>query len=281
MDVAGLYRRGALLADGWSDDELRRERRARRLFPVRRGAYVEASDHRLDDGAARHLLVVAAALEKAVAGTVASHVSAAVLHGLPVWGLALARVTVTRTCSGGGRIRSDVHRRVAPLDDDEVVIRHGRPTTSIARTVVDIARTASFEQAVCAADAALARLGPNGEPLVPAARLEEALTRARGRPGVRAATRAVAFADGRSASVGESRSRVALHRHALPAPELQWPVPLRGGRLAVTDFAWPGARVVGEFDGMAKYGRLLQPGRSAAEPSSPRRSARTRCARRG
>jgi hypothetical protein len=55
---------------------------------IRRGTYVEAGDRRLEDPAAAHRLGVAAAvrvLASGPGGAVVSHVSAAVLHGLPVW----------------------------------------------------------------------------------------------------------------------------------------------------------------------------------------------------
>jgi len=85
-----------------------------------------------------------------------SHVSAAVLHGLRVWGIPSDRVHVTRDrCRTGARRGSRVHAHSAPLDAEDVVMVGGVPTTSVARTVVDIARTAPFEQAVVVADSAL------------------------------------------------------------------------------------------------------------------------------
>jgi hypothetical protein len=47
----------------------------------------------------------------------------------------------------------------------------------------------------------------------------------------------------------------------LPAPQLQYEVRDRKGRLiGSTDFAWEGQRLLGEFDGMIKYGRLVREG---------------------
>ena len=74
----------------------------------------------------------------------------------------------------------------------------------------------------------------------------------------------MAFADGRSESVGESRSRVAITLAGLPAPELQRQMPY-GGVTARTDFAWVRQRTVGEFDGKVKYGRLLKPGQQPGD----------------
>lgn len=127
--------------------------------------------------------------------------------------------------------------------------------TSPARTVVDLARSVGFEEAIFVTDAAL-RLG-----LVTATEIESALRRIGGWRGAPAARRVVAFADGRAESPGESRSRVALLRAGPPPPELQWPVRAATGEvLGYADFAWPESATVGEFDGLATYGRLLRPG---------------------
>jgi hypothetical protein len=147
-----------------------------------------------------------------------------------------------------------------PPDPDEIVVRAGLATTSPPRLVVDLARTEPFEQAVVVADAAL-RVG-----LVSRQQLADALARADRWPGAPAARRVVAFADGRSESVGESRSRVALQAARLPAPVLQWAVVDAAGRLlGRADFGWPQLSTVGEFDGMIKYTRLLRSDQSAAD----------------
>lgn len=171
------------------------------------------------------------------------------LHGLPTWAIPLDRVEVTRSRSSGGHKGRALHVHTAPLGPEEVLAIDGIPVTDVARTVVDLARSVGFEQAVVVADAAL-HLG-----LTDADRLAAVLARSARRPGNRDARRVVGFADGASDSVGESRSRVSIHRARLPAPVLQWEV---AGHYA--DFAWPRHRTVGEFDGRAKYRRLLRPG---------------------
>jgi hypothetical protein len=116
-----------------------------------------------------------------------------------------------------------------------------------------------MEQAVAAGDAAL-RLG-----LVPAA-LTLGLVAMERWPGVRAARRMVHFLDTRSESPGESVSRVRMHLDGLPAPELQQEIHGPDGRvIARVDFLWRERRLVGEFDGRVKYGRLLRPGQSAED----------------
>jgi hypothetical protein len=72
---------------------------------------------------------------------------------------------------------------------------------------------------------------------------------------------AVRLADPRPESVGESRSRYLFYSQGIPMPELQFEVyDAHGTLIGITDFAWPAYRLLGEFDGRVKYGRLLRPG---------------------
>ena len=290
-----LHTRPALLAAGYSDRELRRLRRTGELNQVRRGSYLRGQPP--DDAALRHLLAARAALDHLAGGVACSHVTAAVLHGLPVWRIPLQRVHVTRIRSAsrnGSRTNARVHVHATPLTTDEVVMVAGTPVTSLARTAVDLARSLPFEEAVAVLDAVLhgKRDGPATEPRTPVvgpldgpasghpaplrpatrcepldpAELATVLEMAAGCPGVPAARRAIAFADGRSASVGESRSRVAIRRAGLPEPVLQWSVLGADGRLiGMVDFGWPERRTVGEFDGRVKYGALLRPGQDPGD----------------
>jgi hypothetical protein len=252
-DLRGLRLRPELLAEGWSDDHLARLRSSGDLDRVRRGAYVAATDERLRRAESRHALAVHAAVLQLQPGTVASHVSAAVLHGLPVWGLQLDRVHVTRHGTSGGHRRRTLHVHVTSLREDEITEADGIPVTTVVRTLADLAGTESFERAVAVLDAAFYRSAATPTTTGRAVDLRPR------RQGARAARRAIAFADARAASVGESRSRVLLDRARLPRPVLQWDVsgPRWVGR---SDFGWPELRTVGEFDGKIRYGRLLRPG---------------------
>lgn len=181
------------------------------LCPLRPGAYLTGSPP--DDAAARHLLLVHAAVAALGPGAVVSHASAAIVHGLPVWGLPLDVVHVTRARRrSGGRRGSRVHVHSAPLEPDEIVVVGGIVVTSVARTLVDLARQVPFEPAVVTADGALHRH------LVDRRALDEVLARRPRWPGLPGARRALAFADARSPDPGESRSRVAIARAGLPAP---------------------------------------------------------------
>jgi hypothetical protein len=260
MDFRDLRLRGELLATGLTDGELQRLRRTGALTAIRRGAYVPSADERLREPAARHELRVRATVPHLAAASVVSHVSAVVLHGLPVWSVPLDRVHVTRDTGGGGRLSRGLHVHVGSLQQGEMVDVGGIAVTSVARTIVDVARSAPFEQAVVIADAALRMR------LVDPAALAAAQHRVATWRGGPAAGRVVAFADGGSASVGESRSRVALRQAGLPVPVLQWEVrSAQGGLVGRVDFGWPQLRTVGEFDGRVKYGRLLRPGQDPGD----------------
>lgn len=258
--LPGMRHRADLLAEGYTDTELARLRRSGALATVRRGAYLPSGDERLDHPEHRHALLVDATLRRLAPGAVVSHASAAVLYGLPVWGVPLHRVHVSRDGRSGGRVSGRLHLHVSPVAADEIVERDGRLLTSPERMLADLACSLPFEQTVAITDQALRRelCSPEG--------LARALTRAARRPGAPRAHRALRFADPRSEGVGESRSRCAMRLAGLPPPVLQWEVRSEHGRfLGRVDFAWPELGVVGEFDGRVKYGKYLKPGQSAGD----------------
>lgn len=84
--------------------------------------------------------------------------------------------------------------------------------------------------------------------------------------GIAAAARVLAFADRRAESPGGGAQRVAMRRAGLPMPELQvMRCSAAGVRPGRVDFWWPEHGVIGEFDGLVEYGRLLRPGQTAGE----------------
>ncbi|MCZ2858079.1 type IV toxin-antitoxin system AbiEi family antitoxin domain-containing protein [Blastococcus sp. VKM Ac-2987] len=256
--VPPLRLRRDAVAAGWSDDELARAVRAGELARLRRGAYVDTVLPAAP--AARHALLVQATVAQLRRPAVVSHQSAAVLLGLPLWDVPLDRVHVTRP-PGSWHDRSRVLCcHVARMRDDELVDVDGVLVTGPVRTMLDLARSLPHEAAVVALDAALhrGRLA-----------LDELRTRLfdiAGSPGARSAARAVAAADPRSESVGESRSRVILQRWQLAPSALQFEIRSGSGALvARTDFAWEDAGLAGEFDGRVKYGRLLRPGQEPGD----------------
>jgi len=247
-DRPRLILRSGALAAGYNDDEIRRLRRNGRWTSAARGAYFETSALPRLSPADRHRLLIETLVPRLAGVPVVSHLSAAVIHGLPLWRIHLSEVHVTRSPPAKAHRGPLVHSHLALLDAVDVVERGQLAVTSPARTVVDVARVVPFEQAVIVADAAL-RLG-----LVSGEQLAAQLKRSHRMPGARAAGRVIAFADGRSESVGESRSRVMLHRAGLPEPELQMTVcDVDGVFLGRADFGYRRRKVLGEFDGKVKY----------------------------
>lgn len=249
------FTRELLDGEGLTIHELLKASREGEWDRLRRGAYIRGQE---PDDRRRHLLLIAATLPEVRDGSVVSHASAAVLHGLPVPTHQLDRVWMTREVGGHGRRGAVLHLRHCRLSPDEVTEVGGVPVTTLARSVIDLARNSTLEWGVIAADAALA----SG---LDRMQLLEAASRARGWPGARRAERAALFADGRAQSPLESVSRLQLARLGVPTPVSQFPVWLDGRLVATTDFGWEEERLVGECDGRAKYGQLLRPGEQAED----------------
>ena len=268
MDVSGLFRVGftpmdeikltaELLAKGWSAAELDRRARSGEVQRIRRGAYDWAPAKSLDHRA-QHCRLIAATVRQTSVEAAISHMSAAVLHQLPIWNNELERVHITRNQSGGGKVRRYVHLHAAPLAPIDVCEIEGHRVTTPARTVLDLLRTLTMERSVSIGDAAL-RLGMTIEELA------EVAGRCIGWRGMLQARRAMKFLDARSESVGESYSRVVLDRIGIPAPIPQYEVWDQGVLIGRADFCWKEFRTLGEFDGKEKYGRLLRPGQTAGD----------------
>jgi hypothetical protein len=210
------------------------------------------------DATVAHSRRIRATIPLIAPDAVISHLSAAVIHGLALIAPSLSRVQVTRSEVPGGKARSALEIHAAPLPAGDVTVIDGVPVTSLARTVADLSRSLGFEQAVVTGDSAL-RVGLDRQELL------RCLERMRRWPGVVQARRVAAFVDARSESVGESRSRVSFLRTGVEPPVPQYNVLDRNGRIVGrADFAWQAYSTLGEFDGRAKYGRLLKPGEGVA-----------------
>ncbi len=248
----GWFTRADAIESGYSDSELRRRLRGGQWSRLSRDVYVEPAawpdgEPSWDRARRLHLLRTRAVVERMGAGVVVSHQSAALLHGLPTWGLDLTKIQLTKPI---GRARSDmvadVHR--SRFDPGEITVVDGLRVVTPARAITETASVSSYEVGVVLADAALHQRLVTAEALVATADRHRYWT---GSPAARAAAR---FADGLSESVGESRLRVLMANHGLPAPALQVEIRDADGRLiGRVDFLLPG-RLIVEFDGALKYG---------------------------
>ena len=248
----GWFTRMDAISAGYSDDELRRRLRNGQWSRLCRDVYVEPGGWPVDEepwARARrlHLLSLRAAMDRMGPQTFVSHQSAAVLHGLPSWGLDLRRVQVSRA---SGRARSDavvdVHR--TSVESDELTEVDGLRTVVPARAVAESACNSSYEVGVVLGDAALHQQLTSPHLLMATADRHKFWN---GSPAARAAAR---FADGLSESVGESRLRVLMANAGLPAPALQVEIHDQYHRLiGRVDFLLL-ERLIVEFDGAQKYG---------------------------
>src|SRR5699024_8525541 len=126
-----------LLSLGMTSQSLSRAVKSGELVRLRPGFYVEGRVRELGRRD-RHLLTVLAA-NAALDAPVFSRASAALIHGLPDWGLQLRKVAV---CADGPTARSrttdlTTFRTVPDLADDVMTVNGLRVTTP-ARTVTDI-----------------------------------------------------------------------------------------------------------------------------------------------
>jgi hypothetical protein len=239
------------------------------LKPAGHGAYIRVvdADRVARDPAGQMALRAAGVLATAGPGLAASHHSAATIHRLDLLGRVPSAVTMTRPPGLGSRTgRPGVLLKVAALPAAHVTVRRGVRVTSVARTVVDLARVSEFRAGVVVADSALrAKLATKDE-------LRSVVADCRRWPGLCRASEVVEFSDGASESALESISRVAFRDHGIPPPELQVWVGGDDGWEGRADFLWRRYRTIGEADGAMKY---AEPSRAI---SQLRRDARMRAA---
>jgi hypothetical protein len=215
------------------------------LIRLRQGAYVERRAFDAMSPEEQHIVRIRAFAAVSPSPPVFAHWSAGVLLGLPVL---RARLTTVHTVvdERRGRGQEEVTAHLFRVTSAELVQVGDVVATGVARTVVDIAGAAPFDEGVMAADAALRSGCPREE-------LERAIVLAGPR---RAGTRirdVVAFAHPGAESAAESGSRVLMLRLGVEPPELQWRVVLSRGSAVFVDFFFPSVRVGGEADGDMKY----------------------------
>ena len=246
-DIAryGIFTTDEAIRVGHSKGAIRHRLATGQWVALRRGLYIESADLATSQ---RAHLDTAAALAAMGLGAVASHWSAASLFDIDTM-ITARNVWVTRppTARNGRHLLPGVLERAASLPPHHVTVTRGLPTTTSARTVIDIARMSSLDDAVVSMDCAL-RLG-----LTTVEELLEVADDCRTWPGGARPARSIGLADGLAESPLESKSRVAFKRMQLPPPELQVAFADAAGPIGRVDFYWKAHRTVGEADGQGKY----------------------------
>lgn len=238
-------------AAGLSRDQVRQRTRSGAWRILARGVYerthaLRAATTPHDAARADHLRRAIAQCHAFARSSLAVH-SAAVGHGLPLFNRLPDDVAINVPFGNWNGTRDGlvIHRMTIP---DEDLVAASVPSTSVARTCVDVARLLSLADGLAAADAAL-RLELI-EPLDLAAAADRCIDRRR----MPRALLVALHASGRRESPAESGSWVYFLRNRVPLPSMQ--VELRnehGDFVARPDFVWDGIKLVGECDGRLKY----------------------------
>lgn len=256
----GFFTRRQAVDLGCEDADLTRGVRLGSLVRFRRGYYTFRDLWDALDERGRHLLRLRAVLHSLGPTVAASHVSGALVHGIETWGVRLDRAHVTRLDGGAGRIEGDVVHHVGRTLGGDLVEVDGLLTLRADRCAVETASMGTSESALVTFDSYLhLDLGSHDQLF---ARFEQMAHW----PRTQHLHVPVRMADGGADKPGESRGRWLFRRSGIPAPVVQYEVRADDGTLiGTTDWGWPEHGLLGEFDGRAKYGRLLHPGQSPAD----------------
>jgi hypothetical protein len=258
----GVFLRREVLEHGYTDKQLLALLRDKLIARVRHGAYVSMDRWAASDELARYRMRCHAVLATHGPDVALSHTSAAAIHGLALWDADLTRVHLTRLTRATTRRCHDVayHRGVVP-DSDVIELPTGCLATTPPRSAVEHASLAGLESGLVTVDSYLDMAGQSGTECI------SGIYRQRqGWPGSARLQITIRLARSGAESVGETRLRFLCWEFHLPEPVLQFPVFDAGGTLiGKSDLAWPGRRVLGEFDGKVKYEKFLRPGESASD----------------
>ncbi|WP_416417616.1 hypothetical protein [Paenarthrobacter aromaticivorans] len=244
-----LWRTEELHDAGFNDRNIAALVRNGNLVRLRRGCYIRGSTWKAQKPWVRSRQLIAAhahgTLTTAARGFVYSHTSAARLHGLFLWAVddrvhITAATTASRTSHG-----ADVVPHTRALGPEETQPVQGMLCTSLERTVVDCCLMLNYKQCLILVDHGL-RLGAD------ALALQQMCHRLDGRNGVLNLRSALANANLKSESPGETLTRELIQRLGILMPELQVEVATIEGRHRL-DFAWRKKKLALEFDGKVKY----------------------------
>ncbi len=172
-----------------------------------------------------------------------SHEAALVAHGLPVAHVP-ARPRLIRPLHR--QVRTDAFV-IDPRGTLSVIETQLGPAVHASVAIMQVARSRGVTAGVVAADAAL-HAG-----VVTIVELDEEVGRVRGWPASHRAQMTRDLADGRTESVGESRTRIACTIGGIGLVPQVTIVDRNGIFVARVDFLVKGTRVVLEFDGRVKY----------------------------
>lgn len=242
-------------ACGLSDREIRRMLKANLLHRVRYGAYVDAALWAEADDLTRHQLACRAVLKRGHPESCLSHHSALAELRIPLWGVDMDEIHVTRTDGVSRRREAGVCHHAGRLERTELLWPGDVPVVPPARAAVEVMCSENTETALVLVDGLLhAGLTTIDE-------ITKYAERADRWPHSLRSRIVLALADELHQSVAERRFSFLCWSQRLPRPEPQ--VEVRDERaelVGIVDFAWPQFGVFLEFDGRVKYERFRRRG---------------------
>ena len=248
------------LANGEDDRSIARRVRSGEWHRVRRGAFIGGAFWATLRAEDQHRVLARAVLKTAHPTAVLSHLSAAVELGAPTYDVDLEQVHLTRTDGHPGRKAAGVVHHCGALLTGAVIERHGLPLVDGTRAAFEMTTIADIESALVTVNGLLHSKAADHDALA------QLVRQAKHWPHSLRSDLVTRLADGRCASPGESRSLHLFWREGLPRPQPQYPISDSSGRIvAWCDFAWPERGVFLEFDGRAKYERLVPPGQTGVD----------------
>lgn len=249
--ATGPFRADSAHLLGFTESELRTAVRHGRLVRLRRNVLVSRTDREL---AARHPETLHAqdihALRLAMRRTtlVAAGTSAARIHGLEfLHPPTPALIVCTDDADVSGTHKNDYFLRAAPLPAGHLTTRHGVPVTSVDRTLLDLAASMPFADAVVCTESAYRKQ------LTTVTAFRAVAAESLHRPGIEKARLVADFASAWSGSVLESLSRVSMRTAGILTAKQQQAVIVDDDGYLV-DFLWDHLPidVFGEGDGTEK-----------------------------
>lgn len=239
---AGIVTRTELVASGWSTSGIDRALASGSLRRIGVGVY------RVQGAPWTRQASRLAALAMAGSGAVLARASAAELHGLvdPVPGPHQVLIPHSRRPLGTDPSLTRISRTRTLADVDRVEV-NGVPSTSVARTLLDLSPTTEHRALAELAARAIQRH------LVTVAEFRDVLDRnpvARGRRGLVRGLELLGDDAERIRSEVEVAALAAIVAAGLPRPEVGYAVPGPDGRpIAEVDLTYPSLRLAIEIDG--------------------------------
>lgn len=226
----GVVSRRQLRQLGLHASSIERRVASGRLPVLHRGVY--AVGHRVLSREGR----LTAAVLACGSGAVASHRSAAEHRGLRASTLTEITAPIAR------RSRPGIRLHVSRLADDEVEVHDGIPTTTVARTIFDLAGAVARHQLEAVLNEAEYRQ------LTSPTSIPELVQRHPGRRGAVALRHVLGLAAQRTRTIEEEEFLAFLDEHDLPRPQTSRSRTLRGHTIEA-DGVYEEARLIIEIDG--------------------------------